>query len=98
MAELDDRGLERATVVGHSLGGAAAAWLAAHHPDRVARLVLAAPAVVAGADDRIVPVSAARRLVGQIPGAKLVILEHAGHLLPLQNPERLAAVVAGGRA
>jgi pimeloyl-ACP methyl ester carboxylesterase len=194
MAELDARGLERATVVGHSLGGAAAAWLAAHHPDRVARLVLAAPAanvaslyaldrwlaapvagylasvaalaglglaltagpvrrriaddlavddrylqaagrrllapaawrafaveqralirelpvledrlgkieapttVVAGAGDRIVPVSAARRLVEQIPGAKLVILEDAGHLLPLQNAERLAEVVAGGRA
>ena len=44
LAALDARGIERATIVGHSLGGAVAAWLAAHHPDRVAALVLAAPA------------------------------------------------------
>lgn len=44
LAVLDARGIKRATVVGHSLGGAIAAWLAAHHPDRVTTLVLAAPA------------------------------------------------------
>ena len=44
LAALDARGIERATIVGHSLGGAVAAWLAAHHPERVAALVLAAPA------------------------------------------------------
>jgi pimeloyl-ACP methyl ester carboxylesterase len=42
---LDARGVERATVVGHSLGAAVAAWLAIEHPARVARLVLASPAV-----------------------------------------------------
>lgn len=40
---LDREGVQRATVVGHSLGGAIAAWLAAAHPDRVNALVLAAP-------------------------------------------------------
>ena len=40
---LDARGIERAAIVGHSLGGAIAAWLAAHHPDRVRALVLASP-------------------------------------------------------
>jgi pimeloyl-ACP methyl ester carboxylesterase len=44
LAALDARGIQRATVAGHSLGGAIAAWLAALYPDRVAALVLAAPA------------------------------------------------------
>ena len=40
---LDDHGIDRATVVGHSLGGAVGAWLAAEYPERVGALVLAAP-------------------------------------------------------
>jgi pimeloyl-ACP methyl ester carboxylesterase len=44
LAGLDARGVERAVVVGHSLGAAVAAWLAATSPDRVTALVLAAPA------------------------------------------------------
>jgi pimeloyl-ACP methyl ester carboxylesterase len=41
---LDRAGVERATVVGHSLGAAVAAWLAGSAPARVGRLVLVAPA------------------------------------------------------
>ena len=37
-------GSRRATVVGHSLGAAVAAWLACVEPERVGRLVLVAPA------------------------------------------------------
>jgi pimeloyl-ACP methyl ester carboxylesterase len=44
VAELDARGVSQAVVVGHSFGGAVAAWLAAWRPERVAGLVLAAPA------------------------------------------------------
>lgn len=44
ISELDARGVPRAIVVGHSFGGGVAAWLAVHHPERVAALVLAAPA------------------------------------------------------
>jgi pimeloyl-ACP methyl ester carboxylesterase len=44
LAALDARGVQRAMVVGHSLGAAIAAWLAAHHRDRVTALVLVAPA------------------------------------------------------
>jgi pimeloyl-ACP methyl ester carboxylesterase len=44
LRSLDARGIERATIVGHSLGAAIAAWLAALHPDRVRALVLASPA------------------------------------------------------
>jgi pimeloyl-ACP methyl ester carboxylesterase len=43
VALLDAHGLKRATVVGHSFGGAVACWLAAHDPERVSALVLAAP-------------------------------------------------------
>ena len=41
---LDQLGIERATVVGASLGGWIAAELAVHSPDRVERLVLLSPA------------------------------------------------------
>jgi pimeloyl-ACP methyl ester carboxylesterase len=45
VAALDDAGMERAVVVGHSLGGAVALAAAVLYPDRVAGLVLLAPAV-----------------------------------------------------
>ncbi len=41
---LEAHGVERAVVVGHSLGAAIAAWLAVHHRERVSALVLVAPA------------------------------------------------------
>ena len=44
LGELDDRGIEQATIAGHSYGAAVAVWLAAHHPERVSALVLGAPA------------------------------------------------------
>jgi pimeloyl-ACP methyl ester carboxylesterase len=37
---LDHLGVERAVVMGHSLGAHIGVWLAAHHPERVDRLVL----------------------------------------------------------
>ncbi|WP_425427048.1 4,5:9,10-diseco-3-hydroxy-5,9,17-trioxoandrosta-1(10),2-diene-4-oate hydrolase [Actinophytocola xinjiangensis] len=40
---LDERGIERAHVVGNSLGGGTAVRLALDHPDRAGRLVLMAP-------------------------------------------------------
>ena len=47
LALMDALGLTRATVIGHSMGGAVAERLAAEHPDRVDRLILVA-AVNAG--------------------------------------------------
>jgi pimeloyl-ACP methyl ester carboxylesterase len=44
LGELDRSGWGRATVVGHSHGAAVAAWLAIEAPERVASLVLVAPA------------------------------------------------------
>ena len=190
LSALDRVRVPRATVVGHSLGAAVAAWLATSHPQRVSRLVLVSPAanvdslgpvdyllaapmigwlstvgamaggglvlgarsvrrwvaeatalddrylrsagrmllapsawrsfareqrylvrnlpllerrlahistpttIVAGTADRVVPVSAARRLAGQIPRAELVEIAHAGHLLHVQQAARLAEIVA----
>ena len=191
LAALDRAGLSRATVVGYSLGGTVAAWLAATRPERVLRLVLIAPAanaeslvpldyllaapvlgelasaaalaaagaalavrplrrlvsselsldprylvgaarralvpgtwgsfvfeqrmlirelpqlepllgqiaapttIVIGDSDRIVPPSSARKLARQIPGADLVEIERAHHLLLQQHPERLAEILLG---
>jgi pimeloyl-ACP methyl ester carboxylesterase len=188
---LDRAGVSRATVVGHSLGAAVAAWLAWSSPERVGRLVLVAPAanvdslsvvdyllatpllgwlasvgamaggglvlgsgpvrrrvaeatalddrylqsagrallapsswrsfvqeqrylvrdvpvlegrlaeisapttIIAGATDRVVPIAAARRLAGQIRGADLVEIEHAGHLVHLHHAVEVAGVIAG---
>jgi pimeloyl-ACP methyl ester carboxylesterase len=188
---LDRAGVARATVVGHSLGAAVAAWLAWSSPERVGRLVLVAPAanvdslgavdyllatpvvgwlasvgtmaggglvlgagpvrrwvadatalddrylqsarralltpsswrsfiseqrslvrdlpvlerrlaeifapttIIAGAADRVVPIAAARRLAGQIRGAEMVEIEHAGHLVHLHHAGEVAGVIAG---
>ncbi len=48
--------------------------------------------VVHGRRDRYVPVAAGRELARRIPGAVYTELD-AGHLLPLETPEVLAAVV-----
>jgi pimeloyl-ACP methyl ester carboxylesterase len=187
---LDRAGVARATVVGHSLGAAVAAWLAWSSPERVGTLVLVSPAVnvdalsavdyllaapavgwlasvgsmvggglvlgagpvrrwvadatalddrylrsagrmllaphawrsfvreqrllvrdlpvlerrlgevsaptaiVAGTADRVVPIAAARRLAGQIDGATLVEIEHAGHLVHVHHAGEVARVIA----
>jgi 2-hydroxy-6-oxonona-2,4-dienedioate hydrolase len=44
---LDALGVERAHVSGESLGGWVAAWTAAHHPERVDRLILNTPGNIA---------------------------------------------------
>lgn len=188
-AWLDARGVRRATIVGHSFGGAVACWLAAHAAERVSALVLAAPsanaaslyrmdrwlatpvagpiasaaslaatgaalhthrarrrlavrlgvdesyleasgrvlltrwawrsfvteqrvlvselpaleprlgdisvptAIVIGTEDRVVAPRAARQLAAEIPGARLSLVQGAGHLLPLLAPGPLAELI-----
>jgi pimeloyl-ACP methyl ester carboxylesterase len=181
--------IERAALVGHSLGAAIAVWTAIEHPERVTALVLAAPAanqaslaaldrwlalpvagpllsaasmtslglalsasplrrriaretkveesyltasarvllsawarraftteqrslvgdlpelesrlgavraptwILTGVEDRIVGPAAPRQLAGQIPGAKLIELTGAGHLIPQLHAQPLVDAV-----
>jgi pimeloyl-ACP methyl ester carboxylesterase len=49
--------------------------------------------VVAGDDDRVVPVANARLLAARIPDSRLHIIPGAGHLLLLDQPEEVAPVI-----
>ena len=53
------------------------------------------PALIAWGDkDKIVPVSTAHRYLAALPNAKLEIIEGCGHCVDLEQPERLARLVA----
>lgn len=89
VAVLDAEGIEQATVVGHSLGGAIAAWLAAEYPHRVAALVLAAPSATCESLNRLDEVLATPFL-----GAAVATSAFAGIGLSLKLPparKRMAA-------
>src|SRR5947209_2601762 len=92
LAALDAEGVQRAVVVGHSLGGAVAAWLAAEHPERVSRLVLAAPAANRAS---LVPLDhwLAWPLVGELVGA--TVLAGAGLALWPEGSRALLARMLG---
>ena len=49
--------------------------------------------VISGNDDQIVPVENSQRLAGDIPGAKLVILENCGHLPQEECPNAFMTAV-----
>lgn len=51
--------------------------------------------IVVGADDRLTPPEIARAMAGRITGARLTIIEDAGHLANLEQPERFNAAVLG---
>jgi pimeloyl-ACP methyl ester carboxylesterase len=64
-------------------------------PQLAARLGdIAVPAnILVGEADRIVPARAGARLAAAIPGAQLVRLPGAGHLLPFQQPGAIVAAI-----
>ncbi len=49
--------------------------------------------VVAGAEDRVVPPSAAEAYAARLPGAKLEILPGCGHCVDMEQPDRLARLI-----
>jgi 3-oxoadipate enol-lactonase len=71
--------------------GYAACCVAIEHLDLVDRLpdISAETLVIAGAGDPATPPRHAERIAASIPGARLVVLDEAAHLL---NIERAAAV------
>jgi pimeloyl-[acyl-carrier protein] methyl ester esterase len=61
---------------------------------RAQAATLAVPTLlVHGECDAIIPVESARALAAQAPGARLEILEHRGHALPLTAPLDLARLI-----
>jgi pimeloyl-ACP methyl ester carboxylesterase len=43
--------------------------------------------MIAGADDLLIPITESNEMAAVIPDANLVVIPHAGHLAPLENPE-----------
>jgi non-heme chloroperoxidase len=50
--------------------------------------------VVTGSRDTLLPARRSRQIASLIPGARLEVLPGAGHQLPFETPERLAAILA----
>jgi pimeloyl-ACP methyl ester carboxylesterase len=54
--------------------------------------------VVAGSLDLLLPPYHARAMARRIPGARLEVLRNAGHMLPMERPDEVAAVIAAHAA
>lgn len=46
--------------------------------------------VICGTQDKVTPPALSEELSGWIPGARLTMIEHGGHLMPCQQPQALA--------
>jgi 3-oxoadipate enol-lactonase len=70
---------------------------AALRHDTRARLgsIRAPTLVISGDDDRLIDVACSRALARAIPGARLEILAGAGHDIPAERPEDVAALLRG---
>jgi len=49
--------------------------------------------VIAARDDRLRSLEQAQELKDHIPSAQLVVLEHSGHMLPMEAPEEVAQAI-----
>jgi pimeloyl-ACP methyl ester carboxylesterase len=66
------------------------------HENRAVLGRLSIPVVVAvGARDMPDCLTAARELASELPGARHVVIEHAGHLAPLEQPARFRELLLG---
>jgi 3-oxoadipate enol-lactonase/4-carboxymuconolactone decarboxylase len=55
--------------------------------------ITASTLVVAGGDDNATPPEHGLRIAQDVPGARLVVLPHAAHLAPVEQPAAVAALV-----
>jgi pimeloyl-ACP methyl ester carboxylesterase len=65
------------------------------HGSVAAGLVTVPTLVMLGSEDRMVPVKSATELAGSISGARLVVIEGAGHMMTIEDPEAVREVVVG---
>ncbi|MCL2161934.1 MAG: alpha/beta fold hydrolase [Betaproteobacteria bacterium] len=49
--------------------------------------------LIHGSNDALMPLEAARRLTAALPCARLSVLEHCGHALPLSRPNECAEII-----
>jgi pimeloyl-ACP methyl ester carboxylesterase len=50
--------------------------------------------VVVGGHDRLTPVKMAADIVAHLPDADLIVVPNAGHMLPFEDPDRLAEIIS----
>jgi len=72
-------------------------WHAADAFDRIGQLdALHTPALLLSGDaDLLTPAKYAHYLAAHLPGAQLELLPQAGHMLPLEQPARIAPLIRG---
>jgi pimeloyl-ACP methyl ester carboxylesterase len=49
--------------------------------------------VIAGREDRMIPVELSRAMADQIPGAQFTVIAEAGHLTPMEQPIATSRVI-----
>jgi pimeloyl-ACP methyl ester carboxylesterase len=74
---------------------AAAARALAQRPDSTATLgrIDVPTLLVFGEEDRITPPDLARQMLAAIPGARLELIPAAGHLPPVEQPDRFLQAI-----
>jgi pimeloyl-ACP methyl ester carboxylesterase len=77
-----------------SIGGFRESIGAQQRLDTLAALGDVPAAVLVGDRDRLTPTECSRSIAETIPGATLTVLSDAGHMLPLERPDDVSAVLA----
>jgi pimeloyl-ACP methyl ester carboxylesterase len=49
--------------------------------------------VVCGREDQITPLEGSELMAAEIPGARLEVLEHCGHMSSLEQPDAVTALL-----
>ncbi|WP_433828991.1 alpha/beta fold hydrolase [Actinoplanes sp. CA-015351] len=84
-------GIGRASL--RSIGGFRASVGAQQRLDTLAAIADIPATVLVGDRDRLTPTACAESIAQALPGARLEILEGAGHMLPLERPEQVSSAL-----